>query len=753
MVSNLWSMKALPFFALTFSCFVSVFLLVSQDAVSAQNGTPFFDGPGGASCRYYNQEYALAWESEGGDVVDATGKKNGSVPFGSASFLSSKSYPRRYHVDVTEAYRASVRAGEGSLGLVLKRSPDGKGGSVRIASRKDPKLSPFVAYGLSDGSVVVRKAASTAEIDCSTKMAKGVGESLSVGRGNAVFDAPYPVLGNGVTVRKAFLLFYGTRTFGGGASVGVFRLAKPEPPRPATVPGGIAAAFSGDRNLASSPDVYYALDFDPGDEVAKNLVDQSKKRGDFADIVGSDPGAKFVPFSGNALRVNLAKGSNVGLGLQLPLKDRKGAGEPTEAYLRYYVRFGDNWKPTVDGGKMPGFAGTYGKAGWGGRKPDGTDGWSARGSFRKWGNPDNPLYGKTVLGNYAYYADQRGSYGDIWDWNAAVPNNEWHFVEQYVRLNTPKKHDGVIRVWVDGRQVFEKNNLMMRTVDSLKIETAWLNVYHGGTAVSPHDQYVYFDNVVVAKKYVGPALATSFAETREAVRQETAATEIPAPAAGPDSTEVESVPSRPVTESPKPGPWSPSWNDGMEGVSRDYSDAAKKISWSRKQGDYSDRLGTLFGTSPYVGFSFSERSFSKAEARFDVTELVKAEISKGSGEANLFLFPDAAKNGGSVFFASRESDDPVDRPTLTLRFSDGTEKNVEPFADAEINPSTYKGRGTVDAMQLSQGGWNVVLGFPLSGAAGKTVTQASVRLVSTKRFAPQSFSVFRLEIPKDAGSR
>lgn len=717
---------------------------------SEAEGAPFFDGAGGVSCRYYNQDYSQAWEAEGGDIVDATGKKNGSVPFGSVSLPLSKNFPRRYHVDVTEAYRASVLAGENSLGIVLKKS-DGKSGSVRIATRKDAKFSPFVAYGLSNGTIVVRKATASAEIDCSTKMARGIGDFMSVGRNNALFDLPYPALGNGVTVRKAYLLFYGTRSFGAGTSVGVFRLAKPGGAQSIAPVGGIAAAFPGDRGLASSSDVYYALDFDPGDEISKGLVERSKKRGDFADIVSSDPGAKFVPFSGNALRVNLAKGSNLGLALELPLKNRKGTGEPTEAYLRYYVRFGDNWKPTVDGGKMPGFAGTYGKAGWGGRKPDGTDGWSARGSFRKWGNPDNPLYGKTVLGNYAYYADQKDAYGDIWDWNAAVPNNEWHFVEQHVRLNAPGKHDGVIRVWVDGRQVFEKTDVMMRTVDSLKIETAWLNVYHGGTAVSPRDQYVYFDNVVVAKKYVGAASATSFAENPAAVRQETAAEVSRIPAAGPDSTEVETAPARPASEAPKPGVWTPSWNDGAEGISRDYSDAAKKTSWSRKQGDYSDRQGTPFGTSPYSKFSFSERSFSNAEARFDVTELVKTEIAKGSGEANVFLLPDAAKNGGSVFFASREAADPADRPILALRFSDGTEKNVEPFADAEINPSTYKGRGAVDSMQLSQGGWNVVLGFPLSETAGKTVTQATVRLISTKRFAPQSFSAYRLEIPKSSG--
>ena len=71
-------------------------------------------------------------------------------------------------------------------------------------------------------------------------------------------------------------------------------------------------------------------------------------------------------------------------------------------------------------------------------------------------------------------------------------------------MNTPGEHDGIIRAWVDGRPAFEKTDIMFRTVDTLKIEDIWMNVYHGGTAVSPYDQHLYIDNVVVARQYIGP---------------------------------------------------------------------------------------------------------------------------------------------------------------------------------------------------------------------------------------------------------
>jgi len=47
----------------------------------------------------------------------------------------------------------------------------------------------------------------------------------------------------------------------------------------------------------------------------------------------------------------------------------------------------------------------------------------------------------------------------------------------------------------------------MRTVDRLHIESAWLNVFHGGVARSPYDQHLYIDNVVVARRYIGPLAA------------------------------------------------------------------------------------------------------------------------------------------------------------------------------------------------------------------------------------------------------
>jgi hypothetical protein len=231
------------------------------------------------------------------------------------------------------------------------------------------------------------------------------------------------------------------------------------------------------------------------------------------DTVAAHPENKFEPLLGKACRAHLEKGALTAMNMTYQFRKKIGA-EPEQVYFRYYLRFGNDWQQTVQGGKMPGISGTYGKAGWGGRKVNGKDGWSARGSFGLTLPDNNPLAGKQPLGWYCYHADMEGNYGSGWIWTKGyrgfLDNNRWYCIEQYVKLNTPGQdgepgaRDGVLRVWVDGRPAFEKTDIRFRDVEDLKIEQIWMNVYHGGTVPSPRDQHLYVDNVVVAKKYIGP---------------------------------------------------------------------------------------------------------------------------------------------------------------------------------------------------------------------------------------------------------
>lgn len=174
-------------------------------------------------------------------------------------------------------------------------------------------------------------------------------------------------------------------------------------------------------------------------------------------------------------------------------------------HFRYYLRLGENWKPLVSG-KMPGFAGTYNRAGWGGRRSDGVNGWSARGAYKVAAAARGAEYG---LGSYIYHADSSTKFGDLVGWNlgktGVIDKNRWYSVEQSVRLNTPGKADGELKAWLDGTLVFHRTGLRFRDVPDLRIETLWMNVYHGGVDTAPSDLSLYIDNVVIAREYIGPA--------------------------------------------------------------------------------------------------------------------------------------------------------------------------------------------------------------------------------------------------------
>ncbi|UCF14340.1 MAG: hypothetical protein JSW59_13075 [Phycisphaerales bacterium] len=252
-----------------------------------------------------------------------------------------------------------------------------------------------------------------------------------------------------------------------------------------------------DRHFKSS-DVIFSCDFESDGWFEQFGMREGPAR---VDTIASDPARKFEPLSGKALRIKVDRGGHYGTSIMYRFKEQIGA-EPEEIYFRYYLRFADDWNPQR-GGKLPGISGTYNRAGWGGRPSNGRNGWSARGLFK--GQSD----GKTPIGYYCYHADMRGRYGSGWTWEQQergyMLNNRWYCIEQYARMNTPGKNDGILRAWIDGTPAFEKTDIRMRDVATLKIEAVWLNVYLGGTWTSRSDHHLYIDDVVIARSYIGPA--------------------------------------------------------------------------------------------------------------------------------------------------------------------------------------------------------------------------------------------------------
>jgi hypothetical protein len=467
------------------------------------------EGPGeenGASRDYYNRAGLLAWRNYMGDWEDSAGTAQGDAAFASATVTDDNS-EKAVQWDVGGLVQAWIDGTLPNKGMLLRAV--GGGGTYNFRSREysDSALHPSLSVTTGSGTVDLAPEADTF-LEPSTYRSMGESDTLKVSdSNNTLLRFDLSAFEPGTAVLSAVLTLTTFEQYGDGSiDIGVFQCAQGHDEPPSDPLMGIAADFENDEGITADPRVIFATGFE-----SDTWADEWTFADGGIDTVTEDADRAFEPFLGRALRVLMAGGGNDALNMGYQFMDETGQ-EPEEIYFRYYLRLGNDWNQTVDGGKMPGIAGTYGTAGWGGRPSDGTNGWSARGSYHQTVPSSNPLEFSTPMGTYCYHADMEGDYGSIWlwqnDYRGFLYNNHWYSVEQYLRMNTPGANDGVIRAWIDGRLAFEKTDIRFRDVDTLKIEEIWMNVYHGGTAVSPYDQHLFIDSVVIATDYIGPIPGT-----------------------------------------------------------------------------------------------------------------------------------------------------------------------------------------------------------------------------------------------------
>jgi hypothetical protein len=460
---------------------------------------PLDDGKRGMTCHFYAAAARLEWAREGGDWVDADGRAFGDRAFGTAQVPVRKGV-QEIAIDVTGLARA-WNGGERRPGGILLRST-GKAGVVNIASREhaEPERRPALRIDWEDGRRQTLLPAADTFTACPTHKSLGASALIKISdsyRSMLVF--PFEAR-PGQRIAKATLRLTSDKQYQRSTEIGAFSLAPPNGTSPLVA--GIAAKFPGDVGIDRHPDVIYFDGFESA-RLGKAWSDVFRKA--LPEPVARDPAEQFEALSGMALRATVPKGSRTGLSMHF--RFAKHGGEPDEAFFRYYLRFGNSWDPIKDGGKLPGLSGTYERAGWGGRGANGSDGWSARGAFFQLIASDEAFNRYRAIGSYVYHKHS-GKYGAIVGWNLGptglLEKNRWYSVEQQVKMNTPGQADGVLRAWIDGRLVLERTDLHFRDVPELKVESVWMNVYHGGITDAHQDLSLFIDNLVIARRYIGP---------------------------------------------------------------------------------------------------------------------------------------------------------------------------------------------------------------------------------------------------------
>jgi len=300
---------------------------------------------------------------------------------------------------------------------------------------------------------------------------------------------------------------------------------------------GIASKYNGDIGIEKDPAVIFVENFEEGS------LDKIKSRWDNVSNIKIMSLSRDVPSGSRGkyslLMTHIGKKSTGGHLYRRILPGYE------KVYLRMYVKFDKNCYPihhfgTRIGGYNPSTPWPLGGAG---LTPSGS---------KHFGVAVEPHGKRWVWDYYNYWCEMRGSppNGKTWgnsfirDPDLKVKKDKWICVEVMVKLNDIGDRNGELALWIDGKLVshlgkgfpvgtwiWDKfcpgkkgkgirwdnkvggrvsieggkpfEGFMWRTVEALKINYIQIQLYITG---APRDYIsrVWYDHVVVAKKYIGP---------------------------------------------------------------------------------------------------------------------------------------------------------------------------------------------------------------------------------------------------------
>jgi hypothetical protein len=266
---------------------------------------------------------------------------------------------------------------------------------------------------------------------------------------------------------------------------------------------GLAAAFATDTGVRTHVDVMFADNFEAGN-IGEGWDETGNKDGKVLSLVR--PSA--VGLGQRCLRVEAHLGQDTGGGLTKWF-------EPADTvFIRFYTQFDAACdyvhhfvtlranRGLRGGDKWSGFGGA-------GLKPEGSERFST--AIEPWGNwGRNPPPGRWNF--YSYWHEMKPSPdGKYWGNSFAVPDapaiprDRWICVEFMLKHNTPDQPDGEQAFWIDGSLLGHWKGISWRKAAPLKANALTLETYITDHWTKKPVNVVFFDNVVIARRYIGPA--------------------------------------------------------------------------------------------------------------------------------------------------------------------------------------------------------------------------------------------------------
>jgi len=266
---------------------------------------------------------------------------------------------------------------------------------------------------------------------------------------------------------------------------------------------GLATAYPGDAGLKGNAEVIFTDDFESG-SLGKGWDETGNKNGKVLELASPGTDARFGK---RCLRVEAHLDKDTGGGLTKWF-------EPADTvFIRFYTRFDSGCdyvhhfvtlranKGLRGGDKWSGFGGAGLKPEGGGRFSTAIEPW---GDWGRWTAPGRWNF-------YSYWHEMEPSKdGKYWGNSFSVPSaplierGRWICVEFMLKHNTPGRPDGEQAFWIDGDLQGHWKGINWRKTGQLTANALTLESYITDRWTKNPVNVVCFDNVAIARHYIGP---------------------------------------------------------------------------------------------------------------------------------------------------------------------------------------------------------------------------------------------------------
>ncbi len=285
----------------------------------------------------------------------------------------------------------------------------------------------------------------------------------------------------------------------------------PPPARGETTGPGIAFRYFNDAGIEKDPAVVFAEDFEVPDLAGLQARGWTPYHGPGLWVDGSQEGRGWKDYEIDASPGAALAGARC---VKKSIRPEQWGGrmirdltQPEDClYYRAYLKLGADFPSSVDAAlRLMGVAGVR----------DGQPTYQTYGAETPRSHGAGPFWLDLIFHNWvkdgqvmrrylALDSKQTDDYCEVATTDSLLPLGRWFSLEMKVKLNSPGKRDGELRVWIDGREALTCTQAFFRSTGAVHIRSVLDQARLDSNLHFKTAGHLWVDNLVVARQYIGP---------------------------------------------------------------------------------------------------------------------------------------------------------------------------------------------------------------------------------------------------------